>query len=92
MITLLRLSASLLATAVRLAPPRRRPHSNLGQISEHTLTFGLVGLAFAIAHPLHPPPAAAITILMAGMLELAQMLLPGRHTRRQDFVLDTLGL
>ena len=94
MISSFRLFAWLLAVAVTFAtlgPPRHRPHSDLGQIGEHTLAFVLVGFAFAVAYPRHRLSAAAITTVMVGVLELVQLFVPGRHARLEDFVVDALG-
>jgi VanZ family protein len=94
MITILRILAWLLAAAVTfatLAPPELRPHSNLGQDGEHTLAFILVGLAFAIAYPRHRTSAARLSVILIGVLELLQLLTPGRHARLEDFVVDALA-
>lgn len=72
-----RVLAWLIAFAVvTIGPSRHRPHFDLGQIAEHVLAFGLGGVAFAIAYPLHRRFAAAIT-LVAGALELIQLFRPG---------------
>ena len=91
---LLRLFAWLLAAAVSFAtlgPPRYRPHSNLGQDGEHSLAFVLIGLAFALAYPRHRLPATVIAVAMVGILELLQLLVPGRHAQLEDFVVDALA-
>ena len=91
---LLRPFAWLLAAAVSFAtlgPPRYRPHTNLGQDLEHSLAFVLIGLAFALAYPRHRLPATVITVAMVGTLELLQLLVPGRHARLEDFVVDALA-
>ena len=94
MITLLRLVAWLLSAAVifaTLGPPGDRPHSNLGQVREHTLAFGLVGLAFALAYPRHRLPAAVITVVMIGVLEFLQLFVPGRHARLEDLIVGAVA-
>jgi VanZ family protein len=94
MIILLRISAWLLAAAVTfvtLGPPRFRPQSDLGHGNEHLLAFILIGLAFALAYPRHRLPAAAIAVLMVGLLEVLQLWMPGRHARLSDFVIDALA-
>jgi VanZ family protein len=91
--TLARLSAWLLAAAVTFAtlgPPRYRPHAHLGQDGEHALAFILVGLAFGLAYRQHRLPAAAIAVVLTGVLELAQLWVPGRHARLEDFIVDAL--
>ena len=94
MTILLRLFAWLLAAAVTFAtlgPARYRPHSGLGQDGEHTLAFVLVGLAFAFAYPQHRRLAAMISVPSIGALELLQFVVPGRHARLEDFIVDALA-
>jgi VanZ family protein len=91
--TLARLSAWLLAAAVTFAtlgPPRYRPHANLGQDGEHALAFVLIGLAFGLAYRQHRLLAATIAVVLTGALELAQLWVPGRHARLEDFAVDAL--
>lgn len=94
MMILSRSIAWLLAAAVTfvtLGPPRFRPHTDLGQIGEHILAFVPIGLAFALAYPQHRKLAAAIAVVLTGVLELLQLLAPGRHARLGDFVVDALA-
>jgi len=94
MIVILRVFAWLLAAAVTFAtlgPPEFRPHSNLGQDGEHMFAFILVGLAFALAYPRHRTTAAGLSVVLIGVLELLQLLAPGRHARLEDFVVDALA-
>ena len=90
---LLRLFAWLLAAAVTFAtlgPPRYRPHSNLGQDGEHALAFVLIGLAFGLAYP-RQRSIVAVTIALTGALELLQFLVPARHARLEDFIVDAIA-
>jgi hypothetical protein len=94
MMTLLRSGAWLLAAAVTFAtlgPPRYRPHAMMGQDADHSLAFLLVGLAFAFAYPQHRRLAMAISVVLIGVLELLQFVVPGRHARLEDFVVDALA-
>jgi len=89
----LRIFAWLLAAAVTFAtlgPPRFRPHSNLGQDAEHALAFVLIGLSFGLAYPRHRM-TVAVTMVLIGVLELLQFLMPGRHARLEDFIVDALA-
>jgi VanZ family protein len=94
MTLILRIIAWLLTAAVTFAtlgPPRYRPHSELGQDSEHALAFVLVGLAFGLAYPRRRLLTAGIAVVLIGVLELLQLLMPGRHARLEDFVVDALA-
>jgi VanZ family protein len=91
MIILLRIIAWLLAAGVTFAtlgPATLRPHSEMGQNSEHGLAFVLVGLAFGLAYPRRRLVVAAISVVLIGLLELMQLWAPGRHARLEDFLVD----
>jgi VanZ family protein len=90
---LLRCFAWLLAAAVTFAtlgPSSYRPHSNLGQDGEHALAFVLTGLAFGLAYP-RQRMTVVVAVVLIGVLELLQFLVPGRHARMEDFVVDALA-
>ena len=90
---LLRIFAWLLAAAVTFAtlgPPRYRPHSNLGQDGEHALAFVLIGVAFGLAYPRHRM-TVVVAVGLIGALELLQSLVPGRHARLEDFIVDAIA-
>jgi VanZ family protein len=95
MIIVFRSWAWLLAVAVTFAtlgPPQFRPHADaFGHAGEHALAFVLVGLAFGTAYPHHRTLAAGVSVILIGILELLQLLAPGRHARLEDFVVDALA-
>jgi len=93
MTTIFRIIAWLLAAAVTFAtlgPARLRPHSHLGQNGEHALAFVLLGLAFGLAYTGNRVRTAVIAVILIGVLELLQLVAPGRHARLEDFVVDAL--
>jgi VanZ like family len=90
----LRLIAWLLAAAVTfvsLGPPLYRPHAALGQGPDHAFAFVLIGLAFGFAYPRHRLVTVVVSVFMIGVLELLQLLAPGRHARLSDFIIDALA-
>jgi VanZ family protein len=92
--TVLRLIAWLLAAAVTFAtvgPARFRPHFAITHDGEHALAFVLVGFVFSLAYPRHRLPSAGVAVVLIGMLELLQRLVPGRHARLEDFIVDALA-
>lgn len=94
MTIILRLFAWLLAAAITFAtlgPARLRPHANITHVGEHALAFILLGLAFALAYPRQRVLAAGISVVLIGVLELLQLLVPGRHARLDDYVVDALA-
>jgi VanZ family protein len=94
MTTIFRIIAWLLAAAVTFAtlgPARLRPHSHLGQNGEHALAFVLLGLAFGLAYTGNRLRTAVVAVILIGVLELAQLVAPGRHARLEDFIVDALA-
>src|ERR1700748_3376788 len=90
----LRIVAWLLAAAVTFAtlgPPRLRPHSHLGQDGEHALAFVLLGFAFGLAYTGNRLRTVVVMVVAIGALELAQLVVPGRHARLEDFIVDALA-
>jgi VanZ family protein len=86
--------AWLLAAAITFAtlgPPQYRPHSHLGHDGEHAFAFIMLGLAFGLAYPRHRLPTAAIAVVMIGLIEILQLVAPGRHARLEDFAVDALA-
>jgi VanZ family protein len=94
MMIVLRINAWLLAAAVTFAtlgPPRYRPATNFSHDFEHLLAFVLVGLAFGFAYPRHRLLAAPISVAAIGVVEVLQLVMPGRHARFEDFLVNTLA-
>ena len=94
MTIIVRLLAWGLAAAIAFAtlgPASQRPHSNLGQNGEHALAFVLLGLAFGLAYTRTPSRTAILVIAFTGLVEVLQLLAPGRHARMEDFVVDALA-
>jgi len=90
----LRIGAWLLAAAVvfaTLGPPGYRPHADITHDGEHALAFILVGFAFALAYPRQRLWVAGLSVILIGLLELAQLFVPGRHARLEDFLVDALA-
>jgi VanZ family protein len=58
---------------------------------EHFASFALAGSLYYLGYAGHLIPRLVAAILFAGGLEVLQMLVPGRHARLIDFVLDALG-
>jgi VanZ family protein len=78
-------------TFVSLSPPRYRPDSHLGHGFEHALAFVLVGLAFGFAYPKHRRLATTASVIAIGIIEMLQLLIPGRHARLEDFLVNALA-
>jgi VanZ family protein len=76
---------------VSVVPASDRPETGVKHNYEHLLAFGLVGLAFALAHSWRPMVLLSSGIAFALLVELAQVPLPTRHARIADFLVDAFG-
>jgi VanZ family protein len=90
----LRILAWILAVVIvvlTVVPASDRPETGAGHKFEHLLAFGLVGLVFSLAYSWRPMVLIASGIVFALLLELAQIPLPTRHARIEDFLADAFG-
>ena len=77
--------------AVTLVPPELRPSSGLPLKVERFLAFAVLAGAFVIAYPKRWLFVMAFICVGAILLELMQLLLPGRDTSEIDAAVKVLG-
>jgi VanZ family protein len=90
-----RLTAWGLAIAIvvlSLVPPSLRPETGAPHDVEHFLIYYGAALAFALGYEVRYTLLAALLVAFSGAVELAQLLVPGRHARLSDFVVDALSM
>ena len=86
--------ALLIAIVVlSLVPAHDRPVTALPHSLEHLTIFFVAGLAFGIGYPQrrHWFQFPALLVFTA-VIEMAQLVVPGRHARLTDFVVDAVGI
>jgi VanZ family protein len=81
----------LAAIVLTLGPQKVRPYTGIDHDLEHGMAFALVGLAFGLGYPNHRLMLAVLAIAGAGMMEILQQWVPGRHAYFSDFVINGLG-
>jgi VanZ family protein len=94
MLLLTRLAAWLVISLLVLftiVPPSIRPSTGVSHHLEHFGSFVLAGVLYSLAYrgPLLRQLISAV--LFAVGIELIQILVPGRHARLVDLVVDALG-
>jgi VanZ family protein len=96
---LARASAWLLLAIIvvlSLVPPTARPTPafagwTVPHALEHAGIFLLDGLAFGFSYPGHERRLSIGVVAFSGGIELAQLMVPGRHARVSDFIIDVLA-
>jgi VanZ family protein len=78
----------LTIVVLSVVPGAERPVTEFGQQFEHFTAFALVGGTFAIVYDLAFGRLVILALLFCGGIELLQVLLPTRHARVSDFVID----
>jgi VanZ family protein len=78
-------SATLLLSVV---PPSLRPVTDAPHNVEHFAIFLMTGFCFGIGYPYKYELQAVALIAFTGLIEIAQLWVPGRHSRLSDFVVD----
>jgi len=89
-----RIAAWLLTTAIvvlSLVPAWLRPETDMPHNLEHFTIFFATGVAFGVGYGRKPKLVAAMLVIFAGAVELAQIFDPGRHARIIDFIVDALA-
>jgi VanZ family protein len=90
-----RITAWLLAAAVivlSIVPPVLRPVTDLPHIFEHFAIYFATGLAFGLGYERRLALLSIASVAFAGAIELAQLLVYGRHARLSDFLVNSLGM
>jgi VanZ family protein len=93
--SLFQVTAWLLALAIvvlSLGPPSTRPVTGAGHNLEHLLIFLATGVAFGLGYPRRFWLLAMALPIFAAVIEIAQILVPGRHARLSDFLVDAAAL
>jgi len=71
-----------------VVPDTDRPVTGSGQNFEHFIAFGLTAGAFALGYELSLMRLVVYAFLFCGGIELLQAVVPTRHARASDFVMD----
>ena len=90
-----RIAAWLLTVAIAilsLVPPGLRPETGMPHNLEHFAIFVAAGFAFGIGYGHRSISVAIGLVVYAGVIELAQKLISGRHARLSDFIVDALAM
>jgi VanZ family protein len=56
------------------------------------MMYAVTGFAFGVAYELRYATLAIFLVLFAGLVEIAQLFVPGRHARLSDFIVDALAM
>ena len=79
---------ALAIIVLSLGPPSIRPVTAAGHSLEHLLIFLATGMAFGLGYPRRCWLMAIALLAFAATIEIAQTLVPGRHARLSDFLID----
>ena len=77
-----------LIAVLSLVPPAFRPETGTPHNFEHFAIFAAAGFAFGIGYSRRPVVIVAFLALFAGAIEVSQLIVPGRHARFEDFIVD----
>lgn len=95
MIIIARMIAWILAITVvilSVVPRELRPHTGVPHNLEHFFAYSITGFAFGLGYERSRRVLAPILVFFCGSVELIQILVPGRHARLIDFIIDALAV
>jgi hypothetical protein len=75
-----------------LVPPGARPTTFFPHKIEHAGIFLFDGLAFGITYFGYERLLSIWAVIFCGGIELAQLMIPGRHARLSDFFVDAIAV
>jgi VanZ family protein len=75
-----------------LVPPAYRTVTHASQNVEHFAIFFAAGVSSGFGYPNRPLVSGLLLLIFCAAIELAQQLVPGRHARLSDFVVDAAAV
>ena len=76
--------------ALTIVPPFLRPETGVPRNFEHLAIFLLTGTAFGVGYPRREYILCTLAISFSAFIEFSQLVVPGRHARLSDFIVDAL--
>ena len=92
---MMRIAAWLLATIIvilSVVPPDLRPDTGAPHYLEHFAIYWATGFAFGLGYERNRRLLAIPLVAFSGAVELAQLIVPGRHARISDFLVDAIAI
>ena len=92
---MMRIAAWLLATIIvilSVVPPDLRPDTGVPHYLEHFAIYWVTGFAFGFGYERNRGLLALPLVGFSGAVELAQLIVPGRHARISDFLVDAIAI
>jgi len=85
---------AILVTVLSLVPPGLRRATGAPHNLEHIAIFAATGAAFGFGFGYSGGPflVTFALLIFAGVIELSQTFVPGRHARLSDFIVDALAM
>jgi hypothetical protein len=77
---------------VTLSPIELRPVTAAPADLERFAAFVAIGAAFCLGYPKHRLTIVLVVIGIAGLLEVLQHVVPGRHGQVHDYVMKAIGV
>jgi VanZ family protein len=85
------LLAALALAALTLCPPSMRVQTGLPRLVEHFIGFAVLGALASLASRRWILPVFAFGLVAILALEAAQLVMPGRHARISDVIVNAVA-
>jgi VanZ family protein len=85
-------SLATMIVVLSLVPPELRPETGAPHDFEHFVAYGVTGLFFSLGYARRAAMLAFALVIFAACVEISQLLVPGRHARVSDFIVDALAM
>jgi VanZ family protein len=78
-------------TLLSVVPPWLRPTTNVSHNVEHFAALFVTGVAFGLGYSRRPVIVGLVLVFFCAAIEIVQLLVPGRHARLSDFIVDAVA-
>ena len=76
---------------ITVVPPALRVVTGMPHEVEHAVIFFVTGIAFGLGYELRLSVMCTSAVVFCACLELVQLVVPGRHARVSDFIIDAVA-
>ena len=85
-------SLASIVVSLSVVPPHLRPETGAPNALEHFAIYFITAFSFGLGYDLGLGLLTTLLVTFCGLIEIVQLLVPGRHARLSDFIVDALAV
>jgi VanZ family protein len=85
-------SLAIAIVILSLVPHTLRPGTSAPHNLEHFVIFAATGFTFGLGYKRRHDLVAICLVVFSGLIEMAQLFVPGRHARLSDLIINAVAV